>query len=52
MRTRTAGFGFSQVHLPNGSLHNQTRFPLNGAKKVWAVCAAAVTQLRVTLSDA
>jgi hypothetical protein len=39
------------VKLPNGTLHNQTRFPLYGAKKVWSVCQSMVTELRVTLSD-
>ena len=39
------------VHLPNGTLHNQTRFPLYGAKKVWSVCERGVAEMRVRLSD-
>ncbi len=39
------------VKLPNGTLHNQTRFPLYGARKVWSVCPSPVLELRVTLSD-
>jgi hypothetical protein len=41
----------SLVQLPNGTLHNETRIPLYGAKKLWSVCTSAVSELRVTLSD-
>ena len=38
------------VDLPNGTLHNQTRFPLYGARKVWSVCERGVAEMRVKLS--
>lgn len=39
------------VKLSNGTGHNETRFPLYGARKVWSVCPVTVSELRVTLSD-
>ena len=41
----------AQVTLPNGTLHNETRFPLYGAQKVWSVCSSAVSEVQVTLRD-
>jgi hypothetical protein len=45
------GWKSALVRLPNGTLHNQTRFPLYGAKKLWVVCTSAASELRVTLYD-
>ena len=42
---------WATVQLPGGTMLNNTRFPLRGAKKVWLVCSSQVSELRVTMSD-